>query len=80
MILLLKIAIILLINHADAFRARNFRNTDPNSIKNFTTTTTSLISTCDDVCLTPGCISTAASIFEKMDEKIDPCDDFYAFR
>ena len=37
-------------------------------------------SICDDVCLTPGCVSAAANIIEKMDEKFDPCDDFFAFR
>jgi len=36
--------------------------------------------TCDDICLTPGCISAAAKILEKIDEKVDPCDDFFAFR
>ncbi|KAL7013331.1 hypothetical protein ACKWTF_015335 [Chironomus riparius] len=36
-------------------------------------------STCQDVCLTQGCVSAAASILEKMDEEVDPCDDFFAF-
>jgi hypothetical protein len=37
-------------------------------------------SSCDDICLTPGCISAAAKILEKIDEQVDPCDDFFAFR
>jgi len=31
------------------------------------------------VCLTKGCISTAADVLEKMDTKVNPCDDFYKF-
>ena len=26
-----------------------------------------------------GCIETAAEILEKLDETVDPCDDFYEF-
>ena len=33
----------------------------------------------DDLCLTPSCVKAAASILEKIDEKIAPCDDFYSF-
>lgn len=32
------------------------------------------------VCLTPGCIHAASSMLQKMDTKINPCDDFYKFR
>jgi len=32
-----------------------------------------------DYCFTKGCIETAAEILEKLDETVDPCDDFYEF-
>lgn len=31
------------------------------------------------VCLTPGCVKAAAEILKNMDEKVDPCDDFYRY-
>ncbi|XP_070505178.1 neprilysin-2-like isoform X2 [Chironomus tepperi] len=34
---------------------------------------------CNDICLTSGCVRAASKILEKMDENIDPCDDFFAF-
>ncbi|KAL7013332.1 hypothetical protein ACKWTF_015336 [Chironomus riparius] len=36
-------------------------------------------STCDDICLTPSCNQAASKILEKIDEKVDPCDDFHKF-
>lgn len=33
----------------------------------------------NNVCMSKGCISTAAEILEKMDFNADPCDDFYRF-
>ncbi|XP_070505219.1 neprilysin-2-like [Chironomus tepperi] len=33
----------------------------------------------EDICLTPGCVHAAARILEKIDQDIDPCDDFYKF-
>lgn len=31
------------------------------------------------VCSTPGCVQTASQILYKMDETVEPCDDFYNF-
>ncbi|KAF9417630.1 hypothetical protein HW555_005337 [Spodoptera exigua] len=31
------------------------------------------------VCTSPGCIHTASKLLLNMDEKVDPCDDFYDF-
>lgn len=33
----------------------------------------------DDVCLTPGCVHTASQVLNRMDETVNPCDDFYNF-
>lgn len=35
--------------------------------------------TSQNVCLTPGCVKAAAEILKNMDEKVDPCDDFYRY-
>lgn len=32
-----------------------------------------------DICLTPGCIKAAGQILDKMDQSVDPCDNFYDF-
>lgn len=31
------------------------------------------------VCLTPGCVRAAADIIKNMDQRVDPCDDFYKY-
>lgn len=33
----------------------------------------------DNVCLTPGCVKAAAEILKNIDDKVDPCDDFYRY-
>ena len=33
----------------------------------------------DAVCLTPGCVKAAAEILKNLDEKVNPCDDFYRY-
>ncbi|XP_039763286.1 neprilysin-2 isoform X2 [Pararge aegeria] len=33
----------------------------------------------DLVCNSPGCVHTASKLLHNMDDKIDPCDDFYGF-
>lgn len=33
----------------------------------------------DKVCLTPGCVKAAAEILKNMDDKVNPCDDFYRY-
>ncbi|XP_064087548.1 neprilysin-2-like isoform X3 [Macrobrachium nipponense] len=35
--------------------------------------------TSDRTCLTKGCVKAANSLIESMNEKIDPCDDFFQF-
>uniref|UniRef100_T1JFA4 Peptidase M13 N-terminal domain-containing protein n=1 Tax=Strigamia maritima TaxID=126957 RepID=T1JFA4_STRMM len=32
-----------------------------------------------NICKTPDCLRTSANILEKMDENVDPCQDFYTF-
>jgi len=32
-----------------------------------------------EYCFTKGCVRTAAEVIEKMDDSVDPCDDFYRF-
>lgn len=32
-----------------------------------------------NLCLTPGCVSTANSVLKNMDPSVPPCDDFYQF-
>lgn len=32
-----------------------------------------------NVCLTPGCVKAAAEILKNMDERVNPCDDFYKY-
>ncbi|XP_008194353.1 neprilysin-2 [Tribolium castaneum] len=34
---------------------------------------------CHDICLTPGCVKTAAQVLEKVDLNANPCEDFYNF-
>lgn len=33
----------------------------------------------DNVCLTPGCVKAAAEILKNIDERVEPCDDFYRY-
>jgi len=33
----------------------------------------------DDVCLTKGCVRSAADLIKSMDETVNPCDNFYQF-
>lgn len=33
----------------------------------------------DEVCLTPGCVRAASHILNKMNETVEPCEDFYNF-
>lgn len=33
----------------------------------------------EEICLTAGCIRAASSILDKMEDSIEPCDDFYSF-
>merc|ERR1719285_896276 len=33
----------------------------------------------DDYCFTKGCIQTAADLLDKLDQRADPCQDFYQF-
>jgi hypothetical protein len=33
----------------------------------------------DDVCVKPACVTSAASILESLDLRVDPCQDFYTF-
>lgn len=32
-----------------------------------------------NVCLTPGCVKAAADILRNIDERVEPCDDFYRY-
>lgn len=32
-----------------------------------------------NVCLTPGCVKSAAAVLAAMDQAVEPCDDFYHF-
>ncbi|XP_014481617.1 PREDICTED: neprilysin-11 isoform X1 [Dinoponera quadriceps] len=34
---------------------------------------------CNEICLTPGCVSTASQILKNMNSDVEPCDDFYKF-
>lgn len=33
----------------------------------------------NNVCLTPGCVKAAAEILKNIDERVEPCDDFYRY-
>lgn len=33
----------------------------------------------ENVCLTPGCVKAAAEILNNIDERVEPCDDFYRY-
>jgi hypothetical protein len=33
----------------------------------------------EQVCLTPGCVKAAADILKNIDDRVDPCDDFYRY-
>lgn len=33
----------------------------------------------NDVCLTPGCVKAAAEILKNIDERVNPCEDFYQY-
>lgn len=33
----------------------------------------------EDVCLTPGCVKAAAEILKNIDQRVDPCEDFYKY-
>lgn len=35
--------------------------------------------TANGVCLTPGCVKAAAEILKNIDDRVDPCDDFYRY-
>ncbi|XP_035222859.1 neprilysin-2-like isoform X2 [Stegodyphus dumicola] len=39
----------------------------------------SLLNVSSDVCITHGCVKTAADILSSLDETVDPCDDFHQF-
>jgi hypothetical protein len=32
------------------------------------------------ICFSPGCIHAASDMLKKMDNSVDPCDDFYTYR
>lgn len=64
--------------HFNFIRFRTTENTRAEALIN-ESTGNRLNAINDDVCLTPGCISAAAKVFENLDESIDPCDDFYEF-
>jgi hypothetical protein len=34
----------------------------------------------NEICLTPGCVHAASKMLEQLDERVEPCDDFYEFR
>ncbi|SCV69812.1 BQ2448_1206 [Microbotryum intermedium] len=46
------------------------KNVSPRSIE---------IEKSEEVCLTPTCVTVAASVLTALDETVDPCDDFYRF-
>lgn len=61
------------------FNSEALHSTGPVTINSYNAATDDNKCPRDDVCLTPGCIQTAAHVLEYMDQSVNPCDDFYQF-
>ena len=65
-----------LLNAADAFSSQKINILSAETIDTKLKTSNPY----HDICLTPGCVHAASKILKKIDEEVEPCDDFYKFR
>lgn len=64
--------------HIDSTNTQRNHNSIPASEKERSSLSSSSSSS-ENVCLTAGCVKAAADILRNMDEKVNPCDDFYSY-
>jgi hypothetical protein len=75
-LVVIALAIVIFILSINIFKTRNI-NSNQISAKN--NTTEFLHSKNDSVCTTNKCLLVAVSIYKSINDKVDPCDDFYEY-